>query len=201
MRCSPHKRGDQLLALADFRQPQLARAGGQRKAFDAQFPGRLGDRYVRPAVGPAAGQREVHAQAEFLGLLAGECERVEELAGEIRQVADAMRRIVQNQRIDRLHLEAADAALLHGEHLALQLRPGHRGAEPPPAHHDPRIVRGVLRKPWRRRSRSPGAAWPETRMRAPARAAARTGRLRRKENREAHRMSIQRFWRRVYRGG
>ena len=56
---------------------------------------------------------------------------------EIREVA------LDFQRVHRLHLEPADAALLHRAHLALQLRL-HRRSEPPPAHHDPRVIGRTL---------------------------------------------------------
>ena len=48
------------------------------------------------------------------------------------------------ERIGRLDFKAADAALLHDVHFAFEFRLGDRRPEPPPAHHDPRVVRRLI---------------------------------------------------------
>jgi hypothetical protein len=65
----------------------------------------------------------------------------QKIIGEIRPVANTFRRIIQRQRVDRLNLDAADAALFHRAELARQFRIFDSRPKPPPAHHDVRIVR------------------------------------------------------------
>ena len=134
------KRGDELLSFRDRRQRHRRGIRGHGHAIHPQPPGRLGDGDVRAAEWPAASQRQVEAQPELVRLLRGEAQVVEELVGQIRKVAETALGIVESQRISRLHLESADAAFFHGAHLALQFRLGHRGTEPPPAHHHAGIV-------------------------------------------------------------
>ena len=89
---------------------------------------------LRPAIGPAGAERDVDAQTRRAPGLVGGPDHVQEIVGQIGQVA------VEPQRIDRLNLEAAETARLHGRDLALQLVRPHRRAEPPPARQRPRRV-------------------------------------------------------------
>ena len=54
--------------------------------------------------------------------------------------------IVEFQRIGRLNFDAADSGIPHELEFSLQLLFRHGGAEPPPTHHDPAIVRRVLKR-------------------------------------------------------
>ena len=76
--------------------------------------------------------------------------------------------VVQGQRVDGLDLEAADAALLHHPHLALDLRLRDRGPEPPPAHHDPAVVRRLREELPEVDQRRSGACSASARADAPA---------------------------------
>jgi hypothetical protein len=63
---------------------------------------------------------------------------VEERRGKERMIDEAAPAIVRHQRIDRLHLDPAEAGVVHGLQLAVEALRGDGGAEPPPAHHRPR---------------------------------------------------------------
>ena len=114
-----------------------------RHALDAQFACGLRHRDRRAAEGPSAVERDVHAQPKPGRLLCGEPQVVDVFVGEIALVVKAGCGIIQRLRIERGHLDASDAGRLHLLKLALQFRFGNRGAEPPPAHHDSRVVRRV----------------------------------------------------------
>ena len=60
------------------------------------------------------------------------------------QIHQPGNRAVQRQRISWLHFKPAETALFHRLHLFQQLRLGDRRAEPPPAHHRPRIIGRLL---------------------------------------------------------
>src|SRR5437899_52027 len=77
-------------------------------------------------------------------LFGGEAQRVEKLRRQIGKVSKALLRIVERQGINGLHFDAADAARLHDTHFPLQLRFIDGWPEPPPSHHDPRIVGRIL---------------------------------------------------------
>ena len=55
---------------------------------------------------------------------------------------NAVCRVVQRHGIDRENLEAPDSGTPHRPDLSRQLSLCHRGSEPPPTHHDSRIIRG-----------------------------------------------------------
>jgi hypothetical protein len=122
----------------------LAARPPSRTAPARQPPGagglRFGDGNIRPAVGPAAGQRHVDAHA-FRPALRLTKLTARGIRRQVGNVLDAARGIVQFHRIHGLDFEAAEAARLHGQHFAFQLRVDHGRAEPPPAHHRPRIGR------------------------------------------------------------
>ena len=86
---------------------------GDGDSLHPQRGRRLRDRDVRTAIRPATPQRQVHAQSKFARPRAGEFERVEKLGREVGQVAETVFRIVQRQRIYRLHFKTADPALFH----------------------------------------------------------------------------------------
>ncbi len=113
--------------------------GGTTSATMRSLSRRVTDRHISAAVRPAAAQRHTQTQAQIVRRLRGEAHHVEKIFREKRQIAKSLLRIVELERIDRLHLHAADAARLHGAQLTGQLALLHRGAEPPPAHHGPRI--------------------------------------------------------------
>ncbi len=157
------KRGDELLSLRNRRQRHRRGIRRHGHVVHPQPPGRQGDGRVRAAEWPAASQRQVEAQPQLVRLLRGEAQVVEKLIGQIRKIAETALRIVERQRISRLHLESADAAFFHGAQLALQFRLGHRGTEPPPAHHHAGIVGRLLEgapqiRHGRRRDRAPAAS-------------------------------------------
>ena len=137
------KRRDELFALADFGHSQGSCIGRHGEAFHAQSCGSEIDRRVRSAIGPAAAERDIDAHAQLARFVVGETHGVEKAVREIRQVHQAARRVVERQRIHRLDLDAANTAFLHGAQLAFQLGLFHRRAEPPPAHHDPAVIRRV----------------------------------------------------------
>jgi len=99
-----------------------------------------------PAVRPSAAQGEVHAESQFPRLLGSESKRLNELVRQEREIPDASLGVIQRDRVHRLHLEAADAPCSHQSHLSFQFRLGHCRAEPPPAHHDPGVVRRLLER-------------------------------------------------------
>src|SRR5258708_6035781 len=93
---------------------------------------------------PATAQREIHPEPEFTRLFPGESQRVQKLIGEIRRISKPVLGVVERQGIYGLHFKSADAAFLHEAHFTLELRFGNSGAEPPPAHHDSRVVRRIF---------------------------------------------------------
>ena len=58
-----------------------------RDAVDAEAGGRQGYRRLGSAERPTAAERQIHAQAQLASLLGGEAQVVDELVGEIREVA------------------------------------------------------------------------------------------------------------------
>jgi hypothetical protein len=115
--------------------------------FIPQPSGCVIDRHHRAAKRPATSESQIKAQSQFARFLGSEPQGVKEAVGEKRQGPDSLFRIIQHQRINRLHFKAADAAFFHQLHLALEFRLCHRRAEPPPAHHDPRVVRRIQKRP------------------------------------------------------
>jgi hypothetical protein len=101
-----------------------------------QLPGRQPRRDVRAAEGPAAAEREVEAEPEVTRSLRSKAEVGQE--GIRTELGSGGR-----QRVDVGHLHPAETSLGHRSELALQLRPGHRRAEPPPAHSRCRAQRWI----------------------------------------------------------
>src|SRR6185295_5638707 len=89
---------------------------------------------------PATSEREIKAQSQFARFLRSESQSINEPVREKRQGLDSLLRIVQHQRINRLYFKAADAAFFHRPHLTLEFSFVYRRSEPPPAHHDARVV-------------------------------------------------------------
>jgi hypothetical protein len=77
--------------------------------------------------------------------LVGEVHGVKEFRRHVGKIPNAIVCIVEQERIDGLNFNAANTCAAHGFKLLLQLRLGDRWTKPPPAHHDPRIVRRVLK--------------------------------------------------------
>ena len=150
------ERRQQLFAGADVGHRDLLCARWHGRAHDSQLSGGVADADLRPAVRPAAAERQVGAEAELPRLRGGEAHVVEKGVRKKRVRLEAQAGIVEDDGIDRLDLEAADAAVLHEAHLALEAGLRHRRAEPPPPHHDPRVVRRrqelamKVREAWRR---------------------------------------------------
>jgi hypothetical protein len=90
---------------------------------------------VRPTERPAAAQSDIDAQPLLATFSRREAHGIDELIGQISQIAQPSRGIVERQRIHWLNLEATVAACLHRGDLAFQLRLAHSRTEPPPAHH------------------------------------------------------------------
>ncbi len=127
-------------ALMQHRHRHRGRVRRYRHPLQTQPRRRFRHRDVRSAERPAATQREIKPQSDVCRPGSGELQVVQKLRGEIGKIAKPFRRIVQLQRIHRLHFEPSDAPLLHRPHLALEFRFHHRRAEPPPPHHDPGII-------------------------------------------------------------
>ena len=136
--------GDHLLAAAGRRHADALLAFLDRHGLRLDSARRLAGRELRSAVGPAAAQREVHPQAEFVGLLRGEAQHVQKLGRKELHILDPRLFVVERERIGGLHFEAAEAALFHVLHFGLEPGLGHGGSEPPPADHHPRIVRRLI---------------------------------------------------------
>jgi hypothetical protein len=91
---------------------------------------------MRPTKGPAAAEREIKAQSELVRPLCSEPKVTQKL---LRAELRGGRR----QRIDVGHLDSTESSLGHRNELAVQLRAGHRRAEPPPAQKRRRLRRRV----------------------------------------------------------
>ena len=109
-------------------------------AVDAQSSRGLRNRNVRTTERPAAAERQIHAHPELFRHLRRESQHVQKFLRQIRVV------VLERQRIHRLHLEPSDARGFHLTHFALDFRFGLRWAEPPPAHHDARIIRRMRKR-------------------------------------------------------
>ena len=94
---------------------------------------------------PSAAERQVETHSKLFRLLRREPQHFQKLIRKVRQIPMAFRRIIRQQRINRLDLDAADAAFLHHAQLAFDLVLRNRRPEPPPTHHDPRVVRRPLK--------------------------------------------------------
>ena len=122
----------------------VARAWLARRAARCAACGGGGDRHTRSAVRPAAAERQVEAQAELLRPVGREAQAVEKSSERYGTVL-CPSPLVERDRVDRLHLEAADAARLHRAQLALELVVSDDG----PNHHQ-RIM--IPRRPAARRT-------------------------------------------------
>ena len=128
--------GDQLVARPRWDDGHIQGTGADRAAVPVQLARRqrIGD--VRPAEGPAAAQREVEPQPELVRPVGGEPEVGQELGG-------AELGGCGTQRVDEGDLHPTDTRSGHRGELPIQLAPGHRRPEPPPAHHRRRVPRGI----------------------------------------------------------
>ncbi len=111
------ERGQELFPGARVGQRDAARIGADFHAVATQRPGGLADGNLRPAVGPTAAQRQIEAQSQLRGPLRREPQRIEKRSRHEGKVVYATLGIVEGHRVNRLHLEAADAALLHVLHF------------------------------------------------------------------------------------
>src|SRR5262249_16302040 len=107
----------------------------------ADPPPTVADGTVRPAIRPPAAERQIHPEPQLTRLLICKPQRLDKFIGEEREILDPGGRIVERKRINRLHLEAANAAFFHHPHFAFEFGLGHRRPEPPPAHHYLRVIR------------------------------------------------------------
>src|SRR5947209_6640324 len=82
------------ISRAGLRRRHAAPAGPRPDALEPEPARRLVDREHRPAVGPAAAERQVESEAELLRLRGGEGERVAESLREEFQVLDPGLRVV-----------------------------------------------------------------------------------------------------------
>src|SRR5437588_5088918 len=99
---------------------------------------------MRTTEWPATAHCEIHSKPTLTRFLAGESQRVQKFIRDIRRVSKPVLGIVESHGIYGLHFKSADAAFLHEAHFALEFRLGNGRTEPPPAHHDPRVVRRVF---------------------------------------------------------
>ena len=97
-----------------------------------------------PTEGPTAAERDVETQSQFASFIGGEAQSFKKLIGKIRKIVKSGSGIVQSQRINRLHFDAANTGLFHGLQFAFKLSIVDSGPKPPPAHHDSRISRRIL---------------------------------------------------------
>jgi hypothetical protein len=74
-------------------------------------------------------------------LLRGKAEVIDVFVGKIRQIAKAGLRIIEGQRIQGGDLDASDASRLHLLEFFLDFRLRDGWTKPPPAHHDPAVIR------------------------------------------------------------
>ncbi len=140
------KCGDEFFARDHLRKRDRGFACRDGTLFDAQGGGGVSGRHIRSAIGPAAAERHIHAEAEFASLIAGEAHDVEKLVGHVGEVLEGNGRVVEGERVDRLDFEAADASSFHHAHLFFEFGLGDTGAEPPPAHHDAGVIGGILKR-------------------------------------------------------
>ena len=101
---------------------------------------------VGPAVRPSTAKRHVHPEPELSRRPRGKSNVVEKFRREIREVADAARRIVGRHGVDRRNFESADATILHAAHFRRNLLAGDRRPEPPPAHHDAAVCGRIAKR-------------------------------------------------------
>ena len=140
-RSRSQKYRQQFFAIANGRNGKGTGALRHSRSHDTQFSRSLVHRHIRSAIRPAAAQRHTQPQVQVVRRLRRKAHHVQIILRQKRQIAKSLRRIVQIERINRLHFHAAHAARLHGAQLAGQLTLLHRRPKPPPAHHRSRIHR------------------------------------------------------------
>ena len=134
------KGGEVRFAALEVWQTHGSRAGGLEQPDHAQRARRIGGRNRWATEGPAAAEREVEAESQARRGGASVLQSVEEAGRQERLREVPGRGVIQGQRIDGLHLDAPEAGVLHGLQIAIESGRRHRGTEPPPAHHHPRVV-------------------------------------------------------------
>ena len=136
-----HDRHDPVVAREVGRQVPGVVAGPRHVLRDhAQAARGEGGGDEGAAVRPAAAEREVELQPQPPRLVHRVPDRREPLGAVVRQVPQALRRIVHGDRVDGLDLRAPEPRLLHEGQLPGDLGRGDGAAEPPPARH--RLRRG-----------------------------------------------------------
>ncbi len=128
-------RGAVVLAEQACHLPRERARADQVGGDDAEPASAERGRHERPAVGPAAAERQVELEAKAPRLARGMAEEVEPLGRVVAVVADAVRRVVHRDRVDGLDLGAPQAGVAHEGQLAGDLLGRHRAAEPPPPGH------------------------------------------------------------------
>jgi hypothetical protein len=96
------------------------------------------------AVGPAAAEGDVDAEAEFAGFGLGVVDVVEHVGADEGLVDEAFGGVVEDLGVDEGELGAADSVGLHLLELAKDLGLFYGGTEPPPADHGPGVSGGIL---------------------------------------------------------
>src|SRR5262249_40884610 len=137
--------GEQFLAVNDVRKRNALRTFMDFDPFHPQLSRRIRNGNLRTAVWPSAAQGQIESEPEFLRFFRSKPQKVEEFVRKIGKVARAVLRIVQRQRIDGLNFDSTDATFFHGAQFAFEFLLCNRWSEPPPAHHDSRVIGWFLK--------------------------------------------------------
>ena len=137
--------GDEGFAFGERGGGDRGDVGGDGDFGGAEAAGGFGEGGVGAAVGPAAAEGDVDAEAELPAFGLGVVDGVEHGGGEEGEVLEIFGGIVEDLGVDEGEFGSADAVGFHLLELAEDLGFFHSGAEPPPTNHGT-SVRGRILK-------------------------------------------------------
>lgn len=127
--------GDDGVALVEGRRNGDEGVRGDGNFDGAEAAGGFGEGGVGAAVGPAAAEGDVDAEAESAAFGLGVVNGVEHCGGEEGKILEAFGGIIKDDGVDEGEFGAADAVGFHLLELVEDLGFFHSCTEPPPANH------------------------------------------------------------------
>ena len=126
---------DERLTLRQRESRQSRRLRRNSQLHIAKLTSCIGQRRLRPTIRPPAAQRHIHAQPKLPRLSLRIAHVIQHGRTQKSQVHQSLRGIIDNLRINKSQLHAANAVSLHLLQLSQYLGLLDRDAKPPPANH------------------------------------------------------------------